>query len=175
MKHKKRKAFVSVLLILAVAAIVGMYLYCCFFVFYAQDDVCFFLELKQSMDKFPSFNYLRNVAMKAFDYYFTWQGNYLENFVVFSLTGFYRMGIRSFQLVLAAIVCAFFMGLTFLQYEIAHSLNVKHTTCVTLLLVLLVMLTGMNNISPADFFFWISGAVAYALPVSLAFFGGGTM
>lgn len=166
-KQKKLRLFLAIISMIVVA----MYVYCSFFVFFAQDDVCFLYINKTTAEAHPELNQMQVALLNGFSYYFTWQGTYLTNWLIFGLVNLYTFGMLPFHIFISCVVISFFGSLFFLQHEIAKVLNARQMPLMSLVMMLFVVLTGMNVVSPAEIFYWIIGVVAYALPFSLGLWG----
>lgn len=169
--REKDTSIEKIVILTLCAGLVLLFVCSAFYVVYSMDDICFMWLSQQAIDNHPQMNRFMAELTNVRDYYMGWQGTFLVNGLVFYVFLLKDAGMWAFHLLIALVIVFFFAGLFFAQRQMSILLCAKNPTTFAGILFLLVMLGGMNSVSPDEFFFWITGAVAYVIPMAVALWG----
>ncbi len=115
-------------------------------------------------------NYLVACTKSLISFYMTWQGTWFANIVMFTL---FRLSLRVLHLIVAATIFLFFVFTYICIREVILFLGFDNYKRWSRIVFLLVIVTGINIVTPAENFYWIDGCMVYTIPFVFGLAGTG--
>lgn len=170
---EKREILIKILrivMIIGIAAIVGMMLICAGFSFLAEDDFTFEGATLDLIEEFGS--HLKGAFAGAYRLAKTNQGTYLFNFLIHYVNPYNRAGLPGLHLVMISLVLLFFGSIFYLLKGIIKN---KTLLYFFMLLCSAAVCCVAGSAAEVDFFFWYTGAMNYTLEMALSFISIGML
>lgn len=161
---KDKKVFriaASFLFVAAILAVILPVLISAGYTYPCEDDFGYESGGKAYAGKYGAFF---GALIGAYEYYLSWQGTYVPNFLLYYIRAFDRFGIQGIHIVLILLLLLFVVSIFFL----IKTLVKDNLSALVIAFITYAVIFNSSTEYGKEFFYWYTGALTYELEFALA-------
>lgn len=170
--EKNRKVIIWIISIASILLLLYSiipYLYTTWFIIPSADDFGFSNSVKEQIA--AGNGYFISALKLTFETYFTWQGTYFCNFLLYITAPLVRFGIIGVRIMCFICILVFYTSIFCLIRGIFRYLLKLNEYWYSIAFFAMTSWVISNVRIPMEIFFWYNGVCAYTIPLACAFFG----